>query len=233
MAEVGLNSVTGMSGDYYSINLRRLTLGKIKFVSVFVLLALLLSVAPGAVMGQEPPPTPGVAPVGRESEVPLGGIFVPDPPKPDTLEWASDSNQEPLVVGCYSYIDDVYHAYDGYYDRGEVARAHNGKPSADVLSFEISREVGNAWNASVGVTEGMVDAEFGFDHSWSETRTFGYSATVNPYKTVHIGYKDWYHVKQFNCHMTCTTGWPSPPSTTYGTGWSSQWYLHEFYSWET
>lgn len=74
----------------------------------------------------------------------------------------------------------------------------------------------------------MVDAAYNMNHSWSQTTTYSYSAEVAPYTTVHVGYKDWYHVRQFLCHITCQ--YIDGRQTNYGTGHSDQWYAVGFYS---
>ena len=99
-------------------------MGKIKFVSLFVLLALLLSVSPGAVLAKEPPPelqTPErFTPVGESftslrgcgANTPPASPFAsptPAPPAPDSYEhcdwvWVVDECFPGYVDGACAAI---------------------------------------------------------------------------------------------------------------------------------
>jgi hypothetical protein len=136
------------------------------------------------------------------------------------------------LIGHSHYYDSTYNIYDGGIDRGEVASGYNGKNSKDTLTFTITRTVTNGWNCNIGFSSTIVEAGVGFSVTWSDTLSWQYSAEVNPYKTVHIGYQDWYHVKQYYCHTYWWALWPFDYNE-YGSGWAQQWFKPYFYSWET
>ena len=145
---------------------------------------------------------------------------------------SKDSDVTPQHIGWphAHYFLNIYSTYDGYRDRGEVASGYNGKSSNDTLSFTITRTVSNGWNCNIGFSADVVSGGVGYNVNWSTTKYWSYSATVNPYKTVHIGYQDWYHVQKYNVK---TVWYYEEPVTEYGTGWAEQWFKPHFYSWET
>ena len=124
----------------------------------------------------------------------------------------------------------IYNRYDGYKNRGEVASGYNGKSSPDTLSFTITRTVSNSWNTTIGFSAQTISSGVGYNVGWSAQKSWTYSATVNPYRTVHIGYRDYYHVQEYNC---LTTWYYNPPKYTSGQGWAKQWFKPHFYTWET
>ncbi|MHA7965619.1 hypothetical protein ACX93W_15965 [Paenibacillus sp. CAU 1782] len=170
-------------------------------------------------------PTPGTAPDNGVLESP-GGILD---------ELAIDNIITPFHISLTPHVHEViniFNTYDGYTDVGEVSSGYNGKSSMDNISFSITRVVSNGWNVDIGFSKNVIDAAVGYNSTWSTEKSFAYSSDVNPYKTVHIGYQDWFHVKEFNVK----TDWALSPTTIktdYGTGWSKQWYKYHFYSWET
>ncbi|MFC4767583.1 hypothetical protein [Effusibacillus consociatus] len=91
----------------------------------------------------------------------------------------------------------------------------------------------NKWGASIDFAAKPVTYKVGYDVTWTDTKTWSYSSEVSPYKTVHIGLQDWYHVQEFNLHTDWYDNDGYPIGTTYGTGWAAQWFKPHFYSWET
>ena len=232
--------------------LQRLIIVTLAFVFSFVSMPFVVSAHEGSVESnnvKEKPPIFGVAPNNGMLEDP-GGILTKEQIKElekklnierkefeKKLQDSSTGEVNPShfhIIPHYHVFDRVTGRYDGYYDRGEVASGYNGKNSIDTLSFQISRTVGNSWNANIGFAKEPVSAGVGYNVEWKETKSWTYSATVRPYKTVHIGYQDWYHVTQFDCH----TVWINPyyPNDVWnenGSGWAAQWFKPHFYSCET
>lgn len=174
-------------------------------------------------------PIQGVAPKDGFLEQPLGTLSKEEIKR---LEANNGVQTDHFALAGHAHIfDNIYNRYDGYDERGEVASGYNGKSSIDTLSFSIQRQVNNKWNVNIGFDANPVKVGVGYDVGWSTTYTWGYSAQVNPYKTVHIGYQDWYHVQEYNVHTDWYYDWGT--STEYGQGWAAQWFKPHFYSWET
>lgn len=131
------------------------------------------------------------------------------------------------ALGDIFYFDGVYQTYDGYHDRGAVLIAGpNNTSSPNTATYTIKRTISNGFNTTIGASADFVSANVGFNVKWSEERSWSYTVTVNPGKTVYVYYRDWYHVKKFNCHKyNWITG-----ASTYGTGFAEQWYAPQFYS---
>jgi hypothetical protein len=176
-------------------------------------------------------PLEGVAPDNGILDEP-GGKLTPNERTQIDKKSITDFGISPQHIGYphIHYFDGIYNRYDGYLDRGEVASGYNGKGSSDTLSFSITKTVSNGWNTNIGFSANTVSSGVGYNVQWSATKSWTYSATVNPYKTVHIGYQDWYHVQEYYCH----TMWLyNPPTYTFGDGWAQQWFKPHFYSWQT
>ncbi|GAB6274187.1 MAG: hypothetical protein STSR0004_10500 [Peptococcaceae bacterium] len=183
----------------------------------------------------ELPPTAGVVPDNGYPSEPGGTLSKSEIKKLLDKETkpSKDSDVAPQHAGWphSHYFLNIYNRYDGYHDRGEVASGYNGKSSIDTLSFTITRTVSNGWNCSIGFAASIVSGGVGYDVNWSTSKSWSYSATVNPYKTVHIGYQDWYQVQMYNVKSS----WYFLEKTLdeYGNGWAKQWFKPHFYSWET
>lgn len=127
------------------------------------------------------------------------------------------------------YFDGVYSRYDGYYDRGIIEIAGpNNTSSSNSSTFTIKRTVSNSFSTSIGADADFVSAHTGYNVTFSTSKTWSYTVTVPPYKTVYLHYRDWYHVQKFNCHKHYRlTG-----ENVYGQGWSAQWFAPQFYTTE-
>jgi|GEM_PF-4853337 len=96
-------------------------MSRIKFVSVFVLVALLLSVMPGATLAKEPPPEPQTPdrfiPVVGESFTPLRGCSANTPPASPF----PSPTLTPPVPDSYEHCDWVWvvdECFPGYFNPG-------------------------------------------------------------------------------------------------------------------
>ncbi len=136
-------------------------------------------------------------------------------------------------VKVYKYVN-ITGRYDGYHDRGVVMTGTNKKNSTDSMTFTYTREVSNSASIATGFSKASVEAVVGYNVSWSATKSWSYTASVGPYKTVNIGYKDWYHVQKlkFTTVIEAYEGNSIYPKTTYqyATGQAKQWFKPEFYS---
>ncbi len=177
------------------------------------------------------------------AEKPIRGIapFTAKPSKFGSLsnKEIKDLQSVPEVTPRHIAIDPHSHqitqitdTYDGYIDRGEVESAYNGSGDDDVLTYSRERSISNGYHVNIGFTSSVVSAEVGYDVTWSDKETFAYSMDVPDDKTGHIGFQDWYHVKDFDC---VTYYFPPVGSDyeEYGSGWSKQWWKPHFYSWIT
>lgn len=185
------------------------------FVAVMLVLCLISSVVSAATIDQALP-TPGIAPEGPQT--PIGMITKPVQGKPGV---------QPDNIIFTDYFDSIYNSYDGYHDRGEIYRAGpNGTSYPNEASFAFSQTVANSFNASFNIGDDVVSTGVGFDVTYTESRTWTYTFTVGPGQTVALHYRDWYHVKQFNCHRHY---WLDG-SNAYGTGVAENWYMPQFYT---
>lgn len=165
-------------------------------------------------------------------DVPDGGY--PDEPGGTTLPDSGQIGIRHFYPGIHLHqMGSITNTYDTMVSRGEVASGYNGKPGADQLSFTIQKEVSNGWNANIGFSSDVVSGGVGFDVTWSDTKSWGYTATVNSHKTCHIGLKDCYHVKTFNCATIYYNTNGQITNVESGNGWARQWYKPHFWSWET
>lgn len=133
----------------------------------------------------------------------------------------------------YKYID-VTSSYQGYRDRGQVAKGTNNKNTNDTLTFSKSKSVSNVFSVATGFSKSDVSASLGISHTWSETITWSYSAVVGPKQTVYIGYKDWYDCNKLK-FTTVTETWVGNSltptrSTKTGSGYADAWRYYELYS---
>ncbi|QIB25937.1 hypothetical protein [Caloranaerobacter azorensis] len=152
-------------------------------------------------------PIKGIAPNNGYPEEP-GGTLKPGEGKTRVFHKGelNSKRSDGVTINHFSLTPHVHHfdritaQYDGYIDRGEVASGYNGKSSKDTLDFSITRTVSNTWSTNIGFSADVVSGGVGFDVTWSEQKSWGYSVEVNPYKTAHIGYQDWYHIKDFTCY---------------------------------
>lgn len=132
----------------------------------------------------------------------------------------------------------VTEKYDGTIDRGEVESGYNDKTTADIMPFSISRTVSNGFNLGLKLApKDKIEVTVGYNVDWSETRTFGYNATVSPKHTVHIELKDCYHVSKLHTWriMEVWLGNSLTPTTTREddySAWTQQWYKPHFTAWE-
>ncbi len=127
------------------------------------------------------------------------------------------------------YFDGIYNRYDGYYDRGIIEIAGpNNTSSVNTSTYTISRTVGNSFSTQIGADADFVSAHVGYNVKFSTEKSWAYTVTVPPGKTIYLHYRDWYHVQEFNCHKHYwLTG-----SNVYGTGWAAQWFAPQFYTTE-
>lgn len=184
-------------------------------VAIMLVLCLMSSVVSAATIDQALP-TAGIAPEGLET--PIGTIAKSVPTKPSA---------QPDNVIFTDYFDSVYNSYDGYYDRGEVYRAGPNSTSApDAASYTYAKTVANDYNASFNIADDVVSAGVGFSVTYTESKSWTYTFTIPPGQTIGLHYRDWYHVKQFNCHRHY---WLDG-SNLSGTGSAEQWYMPQFYT---
>lgn len=184
------------------------------FVAVMLVLCLMSSVVSAATIDQALP-TPGIAPEGPQT--PIGIITKPVQGKP---------GMQPDNIIFTDYFDNVYNSYDGYHDRGEVFRAGNQTSVTDTATFTYAHACSNSFNATFNISADVVSGGVGYNVAYSETMTWQYSFPVPPGQTIGLHYRDWYHVKQFNCHRHY---WLDG-SNVYGNGSSENWFMYEFYT---
>lgn len=79
----------------------------------------------------------------------------------------------------------------------------------------------------------MVWNSVGYNVTYGQSLSMGWSVPVASGKTGHIGYKDWYHCNDFTCH-TRSVSYPwGEVSVVYGSGQARQWFKCAFYSYES
>lgn len=136
-------------------------------------------------------------------------------------------------IRVYKYVD-IIRSYDGYRDRGKVAKGTNTKDTYDTLGFSYGKNVSNTASIATGFTKNSVEVVVGYDLSWSQYKSWSYNAVVGPGKTVYIGYKDWYHTDKlkFTTRTESYLGNSLSPIVkySYDNGFADQWYMPEFYS---
>lgn len=155
-------------------------------------------------------------------------------------EEIQDRLSQPVTRG-YSRVTEgvaVTRTYNGTRDRGEVESGYNDKTEKDTMPFSISQTISNSFDLGLGYTSKKnIEAKVGYSLSWSDTRTFGYNATVSPKHTTHIEMVDCYHVSELHTWqiLEVWVGNSTTPTTTRKDdydAWSAQWYKAHFSSWE-
>lgn len=121
-------------------------------------------------------------------------------------------------------ITKITSRYRGEIDRGVVAEVTKRVNTSSVLTYEKSRSVSNSYDVSIGFDKGVVDAQMGYNVSYSTTATASYSVDVPANKLASINLYDMYDVTKFDAKTTYVYDTiPITYSYEYGTGWAQQW----------